>query len=401
MDFGKTLRRLRKSQQIGMRELADRLGYNRSYISRVENDAVNASDDLIRAVAKLFKVPLEHLRLSAGKVPKDILEILSNYPEESTWVLRDTFSTLTTNGHDGVPVDYFPDSVGAINSPFRYAGGKFYARKLILAHIPEHTTYIEPFVGGGSVFFAKSKARNSWLNDADEELMNCYLQIRDNSRDLIEFIKGLKASKETHAYFKKEFKWSNALERAGRWYYLNRTSYSGIMNMQNCFWGYGDKYSMRPENWPGNIQRTSRKLQGVKLTCKDFEQVITEAPDGAFLFIDPPYFNADQNKFYTHSFKPQDHYQLEKTLRAVSKRVRFLLTYDDSSEMRELYSWADRVLKKEWNYTINRTDDQTKRTTARGARYKGRELFIMNYEDSQADLFDELRPASESVGVIS
>lgn len=43
----------------------------------------------------------------------------------------------------------------AINSPFRYAGGKFYARRLILEHIPQHNRYIEPFAGGGSIFLRK------------------------------------------------------------------------------------------------------------------------------------------------------------------------------------------------------------------------------------------------------
>ncbi|MFM8912919.1 MAG: DNA adenine methylase, partial [Flammeovirgaceae bacterium] len=68
---------------------------------------------------------------------------------------------------------------GSINSPFRYAGGKFYARKLILAHIPYHTAYIEPFAGGGSIFFAKPKTKFNQLNDIDSELVNVYLTIRD------------------------------------------------------------------------------------------------------------------------------------------------------------------------------------------------------------------------------
>jgi len=38
----------------------------------------------------------------------------------------------------------------AINSPFRYAGGKFYARKMIVEHFPKHSTYIEPLAGGAS-----------------------------------------------------------------------------------------------------------------------------------------------------------------------------------------------------------------------------------------------------------
>lgn len=268
----------------------------------------------------------------------------------------------------------------SINSPFRYAGGKFYARKLILEHLPKHKTYIEPFAGGGSIFFAKGKAKHSWLNDFDEELINCYLMIRDRPDDLIAALDGEAATKERHTYFKKEFKPANDLERAKRWFYLNRTSYSGIMNMQNCFWGYGDKYSMRPENWPRNILRTSAKLEGVRFTNWDFERVIEEAPKGAFLFVDPPYFNADQDKFYTHSFKREDHYRLAKVLEAASDKVQFLITYDNSPEVRELYSWAHDMHEKEWQYTIARTDDQKDKTNvAKGSRSNGKEIFIVNY----------------------
>lgn len=271
----------------------------------------------------------------------------------------------------------------SINSPFRYAGGKFYARKLILEHIPHHNFYIEPFVGGGSIFFAKEKVKNNWLNDVDHDLINTYLIIRDKPYDLIEALAGEKALKERHTWYKNVFQPTNDLERAIRWYYLNRTSYSGIMNPKNCYWGYGDKYSMRPENWGRSIIKTSEKLQGVKFTNVDFEDVIDNAPNNAFLFIDPPYFNADQDKFYTFSFKKDDHYRLVQCLIRNKHRLKFLITYDNSSEIRNLYSWANTILDKEWNYTINRTDDQTKdklKSSEKSTRYKGKEVFIINYE---------------------
>jgi DNA adenine methylase len=272
-----------------------------------------------------------------------------------------------------------------INSPFRYAGGKFYARKLILDFIPQHSDYLEPFAGGGSIFFAKDKVNTNWLNDIDPELINCYEIIRDAPNELIEQLKDEQATKERHKYYKNEYQPTNDLERATRWYYLNRTSYSGIMNMDNCYWGYGEKYSMRPENWPRNIIRTSEKLQGVHITCFDFEQVISEVEDNTFLFIDPPYFNADQDKFYHHSFIKEDHFRLCNILRKHRYRIKFLLTYDNSAEISDLYSWTTAKHDMEWNYTINRTDDQKKGSQnlekAKGLRRKGKEMFIINYSN--------------------
>lgn len=267
----------------------------------------------------------------------------------------------------------------SINSPFRYAGGKFYARKLISSHIPDHSIYCEPFAGGASVFFHKTKVERNILNDLDQDVMLVYRMIRDNPDELIKWLDGKPATKDLHTYYKNEYKPTTDLDAAGRWYYLNRTSYSGIMNMQNCYWGYGDKYSMRPENWPRNIKRVSDKLQGVEFSSLDFEEVIQALPDGTFAFVDPPYFNADQDKFYQKIFSKADHYRLNEVLKMNSKRLKLFITYDNCEEIREMYDWTGYMYDKEWNYCISRTDDQKGRTNRKGERKKGKELFILNY----------------------
>lgn len=277
--------------------------------------------------------------------------------------------------------------MSTINSPLRYAGGKFYARSLILEHIPQHISYAEPFAGGGSIFFAKEKVRFNWLNDLDSDLVNVFTFIRDRPQDLIDVLSGEIATKERHLYYKLFFKPSTDLENAARWYYLNRTSYSGIMNIKNCFWGYGEKYSMPPENWGKSILRSSEKLQGVNLTSYDFSTVMEGVADGTFLFIDPPYFNADQDKFYTCSFRKEDHHRLSNLLKKHRHRINFLLTYDDTREVRELYSWVNEIHDKEWNYMITRTDDQKngkkKEDNHKGERYVGREIFILNFNSTE------------------
>ena len=269
------------------------------------------------------------------------------------------------------------------NSPFRYPGGKFYARRLILHEIPEHHFYCEPFAGGASVFFSKNKAKKSLLNDLDDDVINTLTQIRDAVEDLIALLDGIPASKDLHTYYKNEYQPKSDLERAFRWYYLNRTSYSGIMRVENCYWGYGRKYSMRPENWPPHLRTVSDRLQGVELTSLDFEKVIDELPDGAFAFVDPPYYDADQQKFYNCTFDEVDHHRLSACLHRNCHRIRFLLTYDDHDQVRHLYSWADEINGRTWNYTINRTDDQKNgvklKDGFRGSRDKGQELFIRNY----------------------
>lgn len=208
-------------------------------------------------------------------------------------------------------------------------------------------------------------------------------RIPSNFTNGVHYGEPLPATKELHGFFKNTFNPQNDLERAGRWFYLNRTSYSGIMNTQNMYWGYGDKFSMQPKNWPQNILRTSQKLQGVEITNMDFENVIDNAPDGALLFIDPPYFNADQDKFYQHHFYKEDHFRLAECLQRNNERLKLFITYDNIPEIKEIYFWMTEMHDKEWNYCIQRTDDQKNGTKVKGERYKGKELFILNYTSDQ------------------
>jgi len=274
--------------------------------------------------------------------------------------------------------------MATINSPFRYAGGKFYARKLISEHLIDTNVYCEPFAGGGSIFFYKEKSPVNVLNDLDENLMLVYQIIRDNPQDLIDILATFEyPSKEAHHYYKNVYIPTNEIETAARWFYLNRISYSGIMQKQNCYFGYGDKYSMQPKNWPRNILRTSEKLQGVELRCSDAIECIHSMPDGALLFIDAPYFNADQDKFYTCFFSREDHIRLCEAIKKEQHRLKMFITYDNCSEIREMYSFMPYMYDKEWNYCISRTDDQKQHKMLKdghkGKRGKGRELFILNY----------------------
>ena len=125
--------------------------------------------------------------------------------------------------------------------------------------------------------------------------------------------------------------------------------------------------------------RTSQKLQGARLTCWDIETVINQAPNGSLLFVDPPYFNADQDKFYQYFLSRDDHYRLLECLKNNRNRLNIFITYDNVQDVRNLYSWAREMYDKEWNYCIQRTDDQKEKTDKKGKRYKGKELFILNY----------------------
>ena len=91
MRFGAVLRQLRAQTGIGIKKLAPRLGVSYSYLSKLENDEVGPSEDLVGRVAKYFRYDRNRLLLSAGKVPQEILDILRDNPDQAIQFLRERF----------------------------------------------------------------------------------------------------------------------------------------------------------------------------------------------------------------------------------------------------------------------------------------------------------------------
>lgn len=259
--------------------------------------------------------------------------------------------------------------------PLRWAGGKYYAIKILKKFWEnvEHDEYREVFLGGGSVFWAKDISKFNWVNDKDEELVNFLEIIRnDESRDklLAFFNNEMEASKEKYSEVKSLLP-SNNLERAYKFYYLNRTSFSG--KMKNPSWGYKPKRSLPPYRWHERIIPCSDKIKNVKLTSLDFEEVIN-APSLAsktLMFLDPPYFKANQQNYYVHSFTTEDHLRLLEALKKCEHK--FFLTYDDCEEIREMYSWA-KIYEIDFVYRLENSKDNNNK------RKSGNELVITNYE---------------------
>jgi DNA adenine methylase len=281
--------------------------------------------------------------------------------------------------------EIYQQSDDFVKSPFRYPGGKFYALKFIIPFINcvPHDEYREPFVGGGSIFFAKQKSKINWINDLEGNLITTYQAIADkkNNFELCSLLSQEIATPTRHKEVK-DYAPSSLLDIAFRTFYLNRTSYSGIIHKPA--WGYKEGKSSPPKNWTQFVQAAGKKLENVKITNLDFEQVITAKKDGklVLMYLDPPYFHADQKRAYKKSFSQEDHFRLAKILK--NSEHLFCLSYDDCEEIRNLYSWA-KIYQREWLYnTANKKGTK---------RQKGNELIITNYQvkfnnHNQLKLFD-------------
>lgn len=266
--------------------------------------------------------------------------------------------------------------------PFRYPGGKYYAMDILRPfwECINHKEYREPFAGGATVFFNKPKAEKNWLNDLDSELISCY-KVLQNPDTRVRLANDLSIEVATKERWKEVFDSvpSDEYEIAKKYYYLNRTSFSG--KLVSAAWGYRPKRSLPPERWKERIIPCGEWLADTTLTSFDFREVIRATGNDVLMYVDPPYFLPPKHKHYRCGFDLADHERLAEELKKTNHK--FFLTYDDCPEVRALYSWAH-IYEARFFYRVDNS------ATRGGERQIGFELIITNYEveNPQLTIFD-------------
>ena len=91
MKFHKIIRTLRKNKGFGIKQVAPELGFDYTYLSKLENNKANPSAKVIKKMADYYKYDQDELFLSAGKIPEDVQKILVSNPEKAIELLRKEF----------------------------------------------------------------------------------------------------------------------------------------------------------------------------------------------------------------------------------------------------------------------------------------------------------------------
>lgn len=264
-------------------------------------------------------------------------------------------------------------------SPLRYPGGKSKALDRIMPHIPLNISeYREPFVGGGSVFLAvkslfSSQIEQYWINDLNFDLYCFWLYAKTEIDSLADEVDRIKQKhtdgRELFNYFtRKDLKLSE-FERAVRFFILNRITFSGTVDSG----GYSQQAFERrfTDSAIERLRKLSVHLSSIQITNGDYETLLFQEGEKVFIFLDPPYLKATKSKLYglkgdLHT--AFDHQRFADNMRQC--RHNWLITYDDSPEIRALFKFAHIT---EW--TLQYGMNNYKQAGAA----KGQELLIQNY----------------------
>ncbi len=216
--------------------------------------------------------------------------------------------------------------------------------------IPDFTgKYIEPFLGGGAVFFHLEPER-SILSDLNSNLIEVYAAIRENPKKIRDLLEGY------HSRHNKEFYYSvrskipdKKFERAARFLYLNRSCWNGLYreNLKGEFnVPIGTKTQIISEN--ESFEHISLLLKNSEIFCSDFEQSISKAVSGDLVFVDPPYTTAHNNngfiKYNQKIFSWDDQIRLRNALINAAQRGAIVIsTNANHKNVRELYSEVAKI----------------------------------------------------------
>ncbi len=262
-------------------------------------------------------------------------------------------------------------------SPLRYPGGKSRAIPLLSQLIPHFSEYREPFVGGGSVFlYCKQMfpGRKFWINDLHPTLFAFWKESQCNADAVIEKVRywreEYKDGKTLHRFLISNLLSFNKLETAAAFFIINRITFSGTTES-----GGFSQQAFNGRFTESSIQRLvpfGKVIQNTRITNLDFADVIEEDSDDVFIFLDPPYHSATKSALYGKNgnlHKGFDHVRFAATMKNCPHK--WLITYDDSPYIRELFSFANIIA---WDLMYGM------RNVTTTSNQRGKELFISNYE---------------------
>ena len=231
--------------------------------------------------------------------------------------------------------------------PFlRWAGGKswFIDHLETLIEGKTFTNYYEPFLGGGSVFFSLSVTDAvATLSDANKELIDTYIAIRDNVEEVIQYFSSYENTSAFY-YSLRAKEPADPFERAARFIYLNHTSYNGLYRVNR-----NGKYNVPFGNRKSDaldieeIRKASIALRGVELISGDFENRTGLIQKDTLVFLDPPYtVSHNDNGFIQYNqsiFSIEDQQRLANYIQFIMERgAYFILTNAAHDSIREIFA---------------------------------------------------------------
>lgn len=228
----------------------------------------------------------------------------------------------------------------------KWAGGKSQLLNELNSRLPKsYNKYIEPFIGGGALFF-NLKPDQAIIADLNPELVNLYKSIASSPEDVLNF---LETFKNDHDFFYEmralDVKKLDPFYAAARTIFLNKTCFNGLyrVNKNGQFNVPFGRYANPNIADSETIFNASAALKNTQIICGDYKTVLRDfADEGDFVFLDPPYLPiskySDFQRYTKEQFYEEDHRELaDEVHRLHEKGCHVILTNSNHPLVHELY----------------------------------------------------------------
>lgn len=245
--------------------------------------------------------------------------------------------------------------------PFvKWIGSKRRQVDRMLPCVPPTGVYVEPFLGGGALYFAAAVRAGgplpgARLSDVNPRVIRTFQAVRDHVDDVVDSLKRHAQSncKEHYQTVARTIPEQLDIVDAAAWLiYLTKTAFNGLYRVNgsgqfNAAWGKYENPLICDEP---TLRACSAMLQGVALQVQDFRDALMEVPPGSFIYLDPPFWPAEGNRNFTHytaaRFSPLDHQALAGyAVELRRERCTVLLSNANVPDVRALYP------ETLWDYT--------------------------------------------------
>ena len=275
-----------------------------------------------------------------------------------------------------------------MRSCISWIGGKHYIADWIISHFDYSVDcYVELFGGAGHILFAKSPHITEIFNDLDGNLINFYKVLKTGSKRLIEELDQLPYSRQLFNEFKQEIEQGiqDDFERAVKWFYVIRNSFSGM-------WGAGWAYEFARKSSSASSYHSAidlfpilhKRLKKVQIENRDYREIIKSIKESnqsqILLYADPPYVNTDYYKT-GGKWTLEQHKELANLLNSLDCKI--VLSYYTFKGIDEWYP------SDKWTTYTKEVPKHSAKIKGKGAGVKpvATELLLTNFVN-QHNLFD-------------
>ncbi len=216
-----------------------------------------------------------------------------------------------------------------------WPGGKRRLAARLLALMPAHTCYVEPFAGGAALLFSREPAPVEVLNDINGDLVNLYRVVRHHLDELVRQFRWALASR-------KMFEWAQMqrpetltdIQSAARFLFLQRQSFAGKVSSRTFGTATTDVPRINLLRIEEELSAAHLRLSEVFIEHLPWRECIRryDRPHTMF-YCDPPYWATEG---YGVAFGIEQYTELAEAMRTVSGKV--LLSINDHPRMREVFA---------------------------------------------------------------